>query len=74
MAEAVGSLDSSVRPQVASGSATTTGQVTLVLSSGAHVVWGDSTDSDLKAEVLKVLLQQSASTYDVSSPHSPTTS
>ena len=74
VAEAVGSLDSSVRPQVASGSATTTGQVTLVLSSGAHVVWGDSTDSDLKAEVLKVLLQQSASTYDVSSPHSPTTS
>ena len=33
VAEAVGSLDSSVRPQVASGSATTTGQVTLVLSS-----------------------------------------
>lgn len=74
VAEAVGSLDTQTRQQVASGSATTTGQVTLVLSSGARVVWGDSADSALKAEVLAVLLGQPASTYDVSSPHSPTTS
>ena len=74
VAEAVGSLDTQTRQQVASGSATTTGQVTLMLSSGARVVWGDSADSALKAEVLAVLLGQPASTYDVSSPHSPTTS
>ena len=74
VAEAVGSLDTQTRQQVASGSATTTGQVTLVLSSGARVVWGGSADSALKAEVLAVLLGQPASTYDVSSPHSPTTS
>ena len=74
VAEAVGSLDEETRRQVASGSATTTGQVTLVLGSGARVVWGGSADSALKAEVLAVLLGQPASTYDVSSPHSPTTS
>ena len=70
----MGSLDEATRAQVASGSATTTGQVTLMLSGGAGVVWGDGTDAALKAAVLAVLLGQPASTYDVSSPHSPTTS
>ena len=74
VAQAVGSLDEATRAQVASGSATTTGQVTLMLSGGARVVWGDGTDAALKAAVLAVLLGQPASTYDVSSPHSPTTS
>ena len=74
VAEAVGSLDETTRAQVASGSATATGQVSLVLTSGSRVVWGDRTDPALKAEVLAVLLGQTASTYDVSSPRSPTTS
>ena len=51
-----------------------TGQVTLVLSDGARVRWGDASESALKARVLKVLLSQRASVYDVSSPHAPTTS
>lgn len=74
VATAVGSLDAGIRAQVVSGSATQTGQVTLMLTDGARVVWGDSTDTALKASVLAVLLTQTASTYDVSSPHNPTTS
>jgi len=70
----VGSLDADTRAQVLSASASATGQVTLVLASGATVRWGDTSQSALKAEVLRSLLTRTASTYDVSSPHSPTTS
>ncbi|MCL3778246.1 FtsQ-type POTRA domain-containing protein [Actinomyces sp. 186855] len=70
----VGCLDTATRGQVASASASGTGQVTLVLTSGATVFWGDTSQSVLKAEVLRSLLTRQASTYDVSSPHSPTTS
>ncbi|SHE26470.1 cell division protein FtsQ/DivIB [Actinomyces glycerinitolerans] len=72
--EAIGSLDADVRAQVAKGAVSDTGQVTLTLTGGATVVWGQSTDNELKARVLAVLLDQEAQTYDVSSPHSPTTS
>ncbi|CED91036.1 cell division protein FtsQ/DivIB [Actinomyces succiniciruminis] len=72
--EAIGSLDADVRAQVAKGAVSDTGQVTLTLAGGATVVWGQSTDNELKARVLAVLLGQEAQTYDVSSPHSPTTS
>ncbi|MDU0864508.1 FtsQ-type POTRA domain-containing protein [Actinomyces urogenitalis] len=74
VAQAVGALDVATRAQVASGSASSSGQVTLVLTSGASVQWGDTEEMALKAQVLKVLLAQEASVYDVSSPHSPTTS
>ena len=70
----VGSLDAETLVRVARGSAGATGQVTLVLSDGARVRWGDASESALKARVLKVLLSQRASVYDVSSPHAPTTS
>ena len=70
----VGSLDAETLARVARGSAGATGQVTLVLSDGARVRWGDASESALKARVLKVLLSQRASVYDVSSPHAPTTS
>ncbi|SDN17763.1 cell division protein FtsQ [Actinomyces ruminicola] len=72
--EAIGSLNADVRAQVAEGKVSDTGQVTLTLTSGAKVVWGDNTENALKAQVLAVLLGQEAQTYDVSSPHSPTTS
>ncbi|WP_244960132.1 cell division protein FtsQ/DivIB [Actinomyces faecalis] len=74
VAQTVGALDVATRAQVVSGSASSSGQVSLVLASGAKVQWGDSQDLALKAQVLKVLLGQEASVYDVSSPHSPTTS
>ncbi|MBW3069735.1 MULTISPECIES: FtsQ-type POTRA domain-containing protein [unclassified Actinomyces] len=72
--EAIGSLDPETRTQVSGGRVSQTGQVTLTLVSGATVMWGQSTDNELKARVLAVLLRQEADTYDVSSPHSPTTS
>ena len=74
VAQVVGSLDENTRTRVAQGRASATGQVTLVLADGATVIWGDTSDSALKAQVLAVLLGQPAKTYDVSSPHSPTTS
>ncbi len=69
----VGSLDATTRAQVTGASASATGQVTLVLANGATVFWGDTSQSTLKAEVLLSLLTREARTYDVSSPHSPTT-
>lgn len=71
--QVVGSLTPSTLERVASGSATDAGQVTLTLSDGGSVVWGDTQDSELKARVLVTLMTTSASIYDVSSPHRPTT-
>ncbi len=71
--QAVGSLAPETLAQVTSGSATEAGQVTLTLSNGASVVWGDTQDNELKARVLATLMTTSASIYDVSSPHRPTT-
>jgi cell division protein FtsQ len=48
-------------------------QISLTLSDGRRVVWGSSADSERKAEVLAVLLNQDAKTYDVSVPGRPTT-
>lgn len=48
--------------------------VNLLLTSGATVVWGGATDSNLKGEVLELLIsQRSASKYDVSDPARPVT-
>ena len=71
--QVVGSLTPETLAQVSSGSATEAGQVTLTLSNGASVVWGDTRDNTLKARVLATLMTTSASIYDVSSPHRPTT-
>ena len=71
--QVVGSLTPQTLAQVASGSATEAGQVTLTMSNGASVVWGDTQDNELKARVLATLMTTSASIYDVSSPHRPTT-
>lgn len=71
--QVVGSLTPQTLAQVVSGSATEAGQVTLTMSNGASVVWGDTQDNELKARVLATLMTTSASIYDVSSPHRPTT-
>jgi cell division protein FtsQ len=49
-------------------------QISLDLRSGQVVVWGNSTESGLKAEVLAKLLAHPAHTYDVSVPGQPVTS
>lgn len=71
---AVGALDPGTRSQVVSGTASTAGQVSLSLQGGASVVWGDASQPELKAQVLRVLLDTPARVYDVSSPRYPTTS
>ncbi|SPT53934.1 cell division protein FtsQ [Actinomyces bovis] len=71
---AVGALDTQTRAQVSSGTASAAGQVTLTLQSGASVVWGDTSEPELKAQVLRTLLGTQAKVYDVSSPKYPATS
>lgn len=71
---AVGALDPQTRSQVVSGTASVAGQVRLSLQGGANVVWGDSSQPELKAQVLRVLLGTPAQVYDVSSPRFPSTS
>lgn len=48
--------------------------LTLHLVEGQVVLWGDSTDEDLKAQVLLLLLaERPAQSYDVSTPTKPST-
>lgn len=74
LAAAVGALDQQTRSLVSYGTVSETGQIKLVLTSGAIVTWGESTENALKAEVLAVLVTKEAQYYDVSSPRIPTTS
>jgi cell division protein FtsQ len=46
--------------------------VVLVLAGGTQVAWGSAADSDRKATVLKALMTQPGSYYDVSAPDLPT--
>jgi cell division protein FtsQ len=48
--------------------------INLVLKSGLTVHWGDSSQSELKADIVAVLLKKRPNNaIDVSSPHNPTT-
>lgn len=69
------SLDADTLTLVSRISVTSTEQVTITLSQGAVVKWGDTSENALKAQVLRVLLANvQAHTYDVSVPKSPVTS
>ena len=48
-------------------------RIEIQLSDGDTIVWGSAEQSQVKAQVLSVLLSQEASVYDVSAPHAPTT-
>lgn len=48
-------------------------QIEIRLGDGDSVVWGSADQSEMKAQVLAVLLQQEATVYDVSAPGAPTT-
>lgn len=48
-------------------------RISLVMHSGAVVVWGSDAQSGLKAEVITQLLRQPARRYDVSVPGQPVT-
>ncbi|AWE42592.1 FtsQ-type POTRA domain-containing protein [Actinobaculum sp. 313] len=76
MIDVLGALDSETRGRVASVSVSSADQVTLTLTDGATVLWGDGEDNELKAQVLGMLMKNTttASHYDVSVPLSPMTS
>jgi cell division protein FtsQ len=71
---AIGQMPPELSSQVTSAAAQSPGAITFTLADGAAVLWGSAEESDLKSQVLLVLLEQApASTYDVSVPRSPTT-
>ena len=68
-------LPDALREQVATAGGSSPATVTLTLHGGATVQWGSAADTELKAAVLEVLVdQQPARVYDVSVPDRPTTS
>lgn len=77
MSEVLASLPDPLRGAVREVSASSTSDVTLVLTledGGAKtVVWGDAHDAELKAEVVQALLGRPGTTIDVSSPVAPVT-
>ena len=70
----VSALPDDVRKQVVSISATTRDSITLQTTSGVTIVWGDASQTPLKAQVAVALLASGAETsIDVSAPHAPAT-
>ncbi|MGI3779854.1 MAG: cell division protein FtsQ/DivIB [Janthinobacterium lividum] len=66
------SLPEDVRDQVTSIAAATPDSIQLKTTSGVTIVWGDSSQSALKAQVAVALLESGAKTsIDVSAPHTP---
>jgi cell division protein FtsQ len=67
-AAVVGALPARLRSSVTSVTAPSPDQVTLQLTGGVTVVWGDADDAAAKARELAILMQTHARYYDVSSP------
>ncbi len=66
------SLPEDVRRQVTSIAATTPDSIQLKTTSQITIIWGDASQSALKAQVAVALLDQGAKTsIDVSAPHAP---
>lgn len=72
-ATVVATLPRSVARRVDFIEVRTVDEISLLLKDGRRVEWGSARDSEDKARVLDLLLQQQASTYDVSVPGRPTT-
>lgn len=70
-ARVAGSLPSSIAAKVEYVEVHTVDTIALRLRSGRTVRWGSADESAAKARVLTVLLDQKASTYDVSVPGQP---
>jgi cell division protein FtsQ len=71
--DALDDVPVAVRGQVRSVLAANAQEVTLQLTRGRQVVWGDATFGRRKGLVLAVLLSRKARVYDVSVPDAPTT-
>jgi len=72
-ARVVGSLPPQVLSRVDHVSVASIDEIKLVMRSGRLVVWGNSSLSAQKAEVLAVLMKRPSSVIDVSVPGRPTT-
>jgi cell division septal protein FtsQ len=72
-ARVVGSLPAAVLSRVDHVSVRTIDDIQLVMRSGRQVMWGDSTQSVQKAEVLTALMRLKSSEIDVRVPGRPTT-
>lgn len=66
-------LPPSLREDVDRLRATSAGNISLDLSSGTTVRWGDASESPLKAQVVEALRTKRMRTIDVSAPHTPAT-
>ena len=66
------SLSAATAKQVASIQARGRDSITLRLRDGARVFWGSADQSELKAQVIDVLLEEGGSVFDVSAPAYPT--
>lgn len=77
MVEVLGGLPEGLRGSVTGLTAASRSDVTLNLSledgGSKTVVWGDSQDAELKAEVVQALIDQPGEEIDVSSPVAPVT-
>lgn len=73
VATAVAALEPAVARRVDHVEVASRDAIVLVLDGGDRVTWGSAEDSDLKGQVLAVLLEEEASGYDVSVPGQPTT-
>lgn len=70
--DVLASLKADVRAEVESVTILENSRIQLNLSKGRSVVWGDASNADLKAQVLRVLLTQTTGTvFDVSEPTAP---
>ena len=67
----IDALPSDIQARVRYLSAYTVDTISLRLRNGRVVRWGSAEDTDTKARVLTVLLEQPASLYDVSVPGQP---
>jgi len=74
-AAVIAALPAAIRGAVTAASASSANNVTLTLSGGKKVVWGDTEQMRLKTADLEALLKGAAgaSVYDVSSPRAPIT-
>lgn len=73
VATVVGAASPILMDRITLVSAQAVDQIEVRLSDGDTVVWGSADQSEMKAQVLAVLLQKEATVYDVSAPGAPTT-
>jgi cell division protein FtsQ len=70
---ALATLPSDLARRVVSVSATTRDDIELTLRSGDRVRWGSADQPEVKAQVLRALMNRRADVYDVAAPELPTT-